>query len=255
MTNQKAKAEKFHALHQKGNPIVLYNIWDAGSANTVKDAGAKAIGTSSWAVAEANGFADGEAIPVSALMRVLKSISSITDLPVTADIESGYGADPQEVANTAKHAIQAGVVGFNLEDQIIGKGQLCSLDEQVVKIRACREMADEIGIPVFINARTDTFLVAKQTDRVEALEKLAIERAIAYADAGANGFFTPGLVDVGAIKRLCAVCPIPLNIMMMPGVPSIQTLTDIGVSRISFGPGPYLELMGTLKNGAKSVFS
>jgi len=250
-----AKIDTFKSLHIKGEPLVLQNIWDVGTAKIVTDAGAKAIATGSWAVAAANGCQDGEKLPIKVAMRNLGAIIDAVDLPVTVDLESGYGRQPQQVANTVMHAVKLGAVGFNLEDQIINEKTLYDVDEQAARIAACREILENASLPAFINARTDVFMLANPDIEIERLFDDVIQRASAYHQAGADGLFVPGLVDKATIKTLCKISPIPINIMILPDCPSRETLASLGVSRISFGPGPYIAAMKGVAAQAEKIYS
>lgn len=161
MTEQIEHARTFHSLHVRGNPIVLYNAWDTGSAKIVEKAGAKAIATGSWPVAAAFGYADGEKIPLELALDNIKRIVGSVDLPVTMDLEGGYGVDPEIVARTVTLALRAGAIGFNFEDQIVGGSGLHDISVQVKRIEAAAAAVKASGIPAFINARTDIFLKAK----------------------------------------------------------------------------------------------
>ena len=255
MADQIVKARNFKSLHIKNNPLILYNIWDAGTAEIVADAGAKAIATGSWAVAKANGKSDGEKLPIETAMNNLKLIVDVVDLPVSIDIEGGYGSNPQQVADTVVRAIASGAVGINLEDQIIGANALYEIDNQVARLAAVRKAIDTTKIPAFINARTDIFLQASPDAQTDLLLNKAIERAKAYHQAGADGFFVPGLIDKAAIKTLCEISPLPINIMVIPNCPSRTSLAELGVARISYGPSPYQETMNIFAVGAKAIYS
>jgi 2-methylisocitrate lyase-like PEP mutase family enzyme len=255
MTTQREHAETFHRLHRKGNPLVLFNTWDAGSSRVVAEAGAKAIATGSWSVAAAYGFGDGEALPLDVAIENLKRIVAVVQLPVTIDLEAGYGNAPEIVAATVARAMEAGAIGFNLEDQMIGGEGLYTIDAQAARIRAARAAADSAGIPAFINARTDVFLKAPAQKHDDAMVDAALQRASAYAAAGASGFFVPGLVDEKHIARVCAASPLPVNIMMMPAAPNARRLAELGVARISHGPGPYRQMMRALTDAAREVFA
>jgi len=249
------KANKFKSLHIKGDPLVLYNIWDAGTAKIVADSGAAAIATGSWAVAAANGSQDGEKLGLEIALHNLKAIVDAVDLPVTIDLESGYGPEPQQVGKTIKRAIDTGAVGFNLEDRIIGANALFAIADQAARITACRKAADATGVAAFINARSDVFMQASRDAETGLLLDEVIKRAQAYHQAGANGLFVPGLINEDAIKTLSATSPLPLNIMMMPGCPDRETLSKLGVARISYGPGPYEAAMKVVAEGAKAIYS
>ena len=255
MNDQKSRATAFAALHIKGEPVVLFNIWDAGSARTVEEAGAQALATGSWPVAAAFGYADGEKIPLDLALENIRRIVAGTGLPVTMDLEGGYGVSPREVEATVTKALKAGVIGFNFEDQIVGGDGLHPVATQAERVAAARKACETAGIPGFINARTDIFLKnTPDTHTPEMLEE-AITRAQAYADAGASGFFAPGLADEGMIGALCAACTLPVNIIALPGVPDKATLARLGVARISYGPVPYRQMMASLDAAAKAAFA
>lgn len=255
MNDQVSRAKTFHALHVKGDPVVLYNIWDPGSAQAVVKAGAKALATGSWPVAAAFGFADGEKIPLEVALDNVRRIIALVDLPVTMDLEGGYGVEPAAVAATAKRALEAGVVGFNFEDQIVGGSGLHDIATQSRRIAATREAVEASGVPAFINARTDIFLKAKPDVHDEALLDQAIERAQTYEKAGASGFFAPGLGDETLIARLCAASPLPVNIIALAHVPPRQRLAELGVARISHGPVPYRQMVVWLEEQARKAIS
>ncbi len=251
---QLKRAESFHALHIKGDPLVLFNVWDAGTARVVAGAGAKAIATGSWSVAAAQGWDDGQALPLAFALDNLARIVASVSLPVTIDLEAGYGDAPTIVADTVARAIAAGAVGFNLEDQIIGGAGLYSIEDQSSRILAARQGADRTAVPVFINARTDLFLKTAPTNHDDSLVDEAIRRAQAYADAGASGIFVPGLVNETMIERMCRASELPVNIMVLPTAPSAKRLAELGVARISHGPGPYRLAMRALGDAARSVY-
>lgn len=253
MTTQIESAQTFHKLHKPGDPIVLFNAWDAGSAQAVAKAGAKAIATGSWSVAAAHGYDDGEKLPLELAIANLKRIVAAVDLPVTIDFEAGYGRTPSAVADTVTKAITAGAIGFNFEDRIIDEDGLYSIADQSARIRAAREACDGLGIPAYINARTDVFL---KTDAAKHDEKLlldALQRAEKYAEAGASGLFVPGLVDESLIGKLCKATSLPVNIMFLPAAPPAKRLAELGVARISYGPHPYRLAMQILEDAAREA--
>jgi methylisocitrate lyase len=187
MTHHTRKAEQFRALHIPGKPFVLFNIWDAGSAKAVSASGAKAIATGSWSVANANGFADAERIPLALAIDNLRRIVGATELPVTIDLESGYGDASEVVGETIGLAIDAGAVGCNLEDSFPANGKLRETVDQAARIRRARQMAEAANVRFFINARTDIFFQRPPEQHDDAMVVEAIERARAYAKAGADG--------------------------------------------------------------------
>lgn len=255
MPQQSDHAKTFHTLHKKGDPLILYNIWDPGSAKAVASAGAKAIATGSAPVALAHGFADGEKIPLDLAIDNLRRIVAAIDLPVTADIEGGYGTAPDAVAGTMSRVCEAGAVGVNFEDQVIGTSELFTIADQSSRIEAARRAADGITQSIFINARTDIFLKAKPDTHTEAMLDHVIERAKAYEQAGADGFFAPGLADEKLIGRLSNETALPVNIIALPHVPEPKILAGLGVARISYGPVPYRHMIKWLENQAMQVFA
>jgi 2-methylisocitrate lyase-like PEP mutase family enzyme len=254
MTEQAERARIFHSLHVKGNPIVLYNVWDPGSAKIVEKAGARAIATGSWPVAAAFGFADGEKIPLDLALANIERIVGAVDLPVTMDLEGGYGVEPEAVAGTVTRALQAGAIGFNFEDQIVGGTGLHDIAVQVKRVEAAAAVKAS-GIPAFLNARTDIFLKAKPEQHGTALLDAAIERAHAYEAAGANGFFAPGLGDERLIEALCKATALPVNIIALAHVPPRQRLAELGVARVSHGPVPYRQMAEWLEAKARQAIS
>ncbi len=247
--SQIKKAKQFAALHVKGTPLVLYNAWDAGSARTIVEAGAKAIATSSWAVAVAQGHEDGEDLPLAFAEQIVGRIAATVDVPVSVDFEGGYSDDDRKLASNISKLLDLGIIGINFEDRVVKGSGLYSVDRQAKRIAAIRHVAEQKGVPFFINARTDVFL-GNSADVNEALE-----RAQAYASAGASGFFIPGLTDASQIRRIAEEAHLPVNVMVMEGVPSIDKLAKLGVARVSYGPIPYVETMDALQKKAGKVFS
>jgi 2-methylisocitrate lyase-like PEP mutase family enzyme len=243
--NQKDKAATFAELHVKGAPLVLYNVWDAGSAATLAKAGAPAVATSSWSVAEAQGYRDGEGIPVEFLTQIVSRIVASVDLPVSTDFEGGYTEDNDQLAENISRLLDTGVVGINFEDRVVNGSGLYGIDRQADRIAAIRHAAEQEGVPLFINARTDLFL--GQGNDPTAVTAEAIDRAAAYAAAGASGFFIPGLQEKPLIARISEGAPLPVNVMVMDGVPSNAELAEIGIARISYGNAPYVEVLNALE--------
>ena len=252
---QKQKAQTFNELHTKGYPLILFNIWDAGSAKAVADAGANAIATGSHSVAAANGFDDGELLPLDFAIANIARIAKAADLPVTLDFEGGYATDIETLKTNIKLVLDAGAVGINFEDQVVGGEGLYSIEEQSRRIAAIREVANETGIQLFINARTDVFLKTYPSEHTRQQLDEAITRAVAYADAGASGLFAAGLRDPAMIRELCENLPLPVNIMVLPDAPSNSELAELGVARISYGPAPYRQMIASLKSAASAVYA
>ncbi|WP_120495336.1 isocitrate lyase/phosphoenolpyruvate mutase family protein [Kiloniella sp. EL199] len=254
MPSLQEKASTFHNLHKKGDPLVLYNIWDPGTAKVAAGAGAPAIATGSWSVAEAFGFPDGEKLPRDLAMENINRICNSVDVPVSLDLESGYGTTPEEVAQSVTLAGQNGAIGINFEDQIIDGQGLYSIEDQAARIAAAKKASDALDVSIFINARTDIFLKATASDDKKKLLEKVIARGQAYADSGADGFFVPALTDADLIKELCEKCLLPVNIMMMQGCPSISELADLGVARISHGPGPFRAAMAMIEKDCSALY-
>lgn len=255
MTTQKERAHLLKNLHVKGNPLILFNIWDAGSARAMQEIGTKVIATGSWSVAAAHGYDDGEKLPFQLVLANIQRIIASVNIPVTIDLEGGYGKNPTEVKENTIKIIEAGAVGINFEDQIINERGLYSIEEQCARIKAIREAAEETSIPVFINARTDIFLKTDAINHDNDLLEKAIIRGVAYAESGADGFFVPGLRDAKLIAILCERLKAPVNIMMLSDTPSSRELAALGVARISYGPGPYCQMMSYLKEEGNKALS
>ena len=241
------KVAAFRALHIPGDPLILVNIWDAGSAKAVAAAGAKAIATGSYGVAGAQGRADGEDFPLADVFENLARILSVTDLPVTIDMESGYGADPAGVGVSVARARAAGAAGINMEDRMPGRNDLLPIAEAQARYRA----AADTGI--FVNARCDVFRGADTAKDGERLVAAVIERARAYADAGAGSLFVPFLGDPRCIGAICAASPLPVNILRGKGGPTHAELAALGVARISHGHQPWAAAMAWLTGQAQQV--
>ena len=244
-----SKVEQFRALHTPGNPLVLYNIWDAGSARFVADAGAKAIATGSYGVAEANGFTDGEALPLELVLENLRRILSVTDLPVTIDMEAGYGDMAEEVAVSVGKAAAMGAAGINLEDRMPGETVLLGADEAAERIAAAA------GTGLHVNARTDVYRGKDPGDYTSSMIDEVIGRSEKYAAAGAGSLFVPFLGDHAIIRSICEASPLPVNVLWAPGRGTVAELASLGVARISYGHQPWLWLMEKLRADAKELYS
>jgi 2-methylisocitrate lyase-like PEP mutase family enzyme len=248
---QAEKARLLFSLHRPGDPVVLYNAWDAGSARAVAEAGAKAIATGSWSVAAAQGYFDAEALPLELALANAARVAEAVELPVTIDFEGAYAVEPEAAAANVARLQATGAVGCNFEDQVIGGEGLHPTDRQAARIRAIRKA---VGADFFINARTDIFLKAKPDTHDAAMVDKALERGRAYADAGASGFFVPDLADLPLLERLCSASPLPVNFMAFPGAPAAADLAAAGVARISHGPFPYRLMMKALKDKAEAIY-
>lgn len=254
MNHRLEQAETFRRLHVAGTPLVLVNIWDAGSAKIVAESGATAIATSSWSVAATKSVPDGEQLALQALLDTVATITRSVDLPVTVDFESGYSESNEGIGANIARLIEAGAIGCNLEDGIPGTDRMRTIDEQVARLAAARNSAQHAGVPLFINARTDSFLLAPADQHAAHLAE-AKARAQAYAAAGADGFFVPGLIDPGLIAEIAKASPLPINVMVADLAADLRPLAEAGVARVSFGPYPWLMAMNVLRDAATKAFS
>lgn len=248
---QQDKAALFASLHQRGEPLILYNAWDAGSAKAIAEAGARAIASGSASVAAAHGFHDAEALPIDLAIANAARIVAAVDLPVSIDFEGGYAVEIEPLAENMRRLAATGAVGCNFEDQVIGGEGLHTAEVQAERIRAARAA---VGAHFFINARTDIFLKSKPEQHDDAKADAAIERALAYAEAGASGLFVPGLADLRLLARVCENSPLPVNFMAFPGAPSTAEVAATGIARISHGPFPYRLAMKALKEAAEQIY-
>ncbi len=230
---QVAKAETFQALHEGPGPLVLVNASDASIARIVVEAGYPAVATSSAGVAWLMGYADGENIPREEMLWMVRRIAERVDVPVTADMEAGYGIEAEAVADTVKATIEAGAVGMNIEDGAIGApGPLLDFDLSVARIAAGRKAADETGVPAVLNARCDTFLRGGKGP--EALAE-TIRRCNAYREAGADCLFVPFARDAETIGAVVEGIDGPVNVLASAVSPPIPELKRLGVARVSIG--------------------
>ncbi len=229
-TDQKTKARRFKELHHGSEILILPNAWDAASARIFELAGAAAVATTSSGLAASLGHPDGEKIPRELLIGAVRRITETVHLPVSVDIEAGYGTTTSEVCETVRHVLDAGAIGINIEDEMVESGIF------VERIIAIRKTATAKGVPLFVNARTDAYLRAEDAGAKEFED--AVRRLRAYEAAGADGLFVPGLRDPQTISRLLAEIHRPLNILAAKGVPPAKQLERIGVSRLSVGSGP-----------------
>lgn len=260
MTNQNTlrdRALAFRALHVPGRPLVLPNAWDAASARIVEDAGASAVATTSAGLAWALGVPDGDRLDRERALEALARITATVAVPVSADIESGFAKDAAGVADTVRAVLAAGAVGVNIEDALYGaeiddaayggEGVLRPVAEQAERIAAAREAADAEGVPLFVNARIDTYL--RGVGGVDA----TLERAAAFRAAGADGIFVPGAVEPGTVKELADGIDAPLNVLVGPGAPPVAELAALGVARVSAGSSVALAAYAVVRRAAREL--
>ncbi len=260
-TSQSAKAEKFLAMHRSPPMLILPNAWDAVSARLFVKAGARAIATTSAGIAATLGYPDGQKTPRASMLEAIARIARVVDVPVTADIEAGYAESPADLSDTIRAVIDAGAIGFNLEDATGDSTQpLFELEKQLKRIRTARRAAERAGVNAVINARTDVYL-AKVGEPSERFAE-AVQRVNAYREAGADCLFIPGVTDQGTITELIRAVSGPLNVLAGPGLPNTGELERIGVSRLSVGSAIMRATLATardaanelLKKGTYSVF-
>jgi 2-methylisocitrate lyase-like PEP mutase family enzyme len=235
------RASLFLELHQGPRILALANVWDVASARIVEEAGFKAIATSSAAVANSLGYPDGQHISRAEMLDVVKRIAAKVSVPVSADLEAGYGEGPDEMATAARALIDAGAVGLNLEDGV-EEAELVPVEQHVAKVRHIRATGDALGVHVVINARTDVYLV--QVGEPASRFEHAVRRLNAYRAAGADSLFVPGVYDVETIGKLVQAVNGPLNVLAGPSTPPLVELERLGVRRVSFGSWPARAALG-----------
>ena len=252
--NAAARAELFQRLHLGPDILVIANAWDAASARVFEEAGVRAVGTGSAGVAFSHGFVDDEFIPREVMLAAIREIVAAVDLPVTADILSGLGATPDAVAATVREVIALGASGVNIEDSSdVGGPHLLDLGLQVEKISAACRAAQEAGVPIVVNARTDSYWL-KLGDDAERL-RVSIVRAHRYREAGAHCLFVPGAARPDLIATLAKEIDAPLNILAVPGCPRVAELQALGVRRLSQGSGPMRATMMLTRRIARDLLA
>jgi 2-methylisocitrate lyase-like PEP mutase family enzyme len=249
---QTKKASAFRAMHSGKETLLLPNIWDVASARIIEEAGFSAIATTSAGIAFSLGYPDGQKISREEMLAAVTRIARSVRVPVTADVEAGYGNTAEDAARTAQGVIEAGAVGLNLEDAASDPGTpLVELPLQLEKIRAVREVADRLKVPLVLNARTDVYLLQVGDPATRYDE--AVRRLRAFRDAGADCVFLPGMRDAATIGRLVSDLQCPVNILGGPGSPAVPELRKLGVARVSLGSGPMRATLGLLRRLAEEL--
>jgi len=250
----RGKAERLRGLHRKGQPLVLVNVWDAATARLLETAGSAAIATTSAGIAFSEGYPDGQKIPRERMLEAVGRICASVALPVTADIEAGYGDSPEQLHRVARGVVEAGAVGVNLEDAAHAAGPpLVDLALQLEKIRAVRQASREAGVPLVVNARTDAYLLRTGTAR-EMFDE-TVRRGEAFRDAGADCVFVPGVTEAAVIGALVRRLDCPVNVLAVAGSPPIAELASLGVARVSLGSGPYRAALSRVEELAEEVLT
>jgi 2-methylisocitrate lyase-like PEP mutase family enzyme len=257
MTNleeQQRKAEAFRAMHSAKEILLLPNAWDVVSARMIEQSGFPAIATTSAGIAFSLGYPDGQKISRDEMLAAVTRIARAVKAPVTADVESAYGDKPEDAARTARAVIEAGAVGMNLEDASVNPDRpLVNLPLQLEKIRAVRETARDLKVPLVLNARTDVYLL--QVGEPSARYDESLRRLRAFRDAGADCVFLPGLRDAPTIARSVKDLNCPLNILAGPGSPTVPELKKLGVARVSLGSSPMRAMLGVLRRMTEELKS
>ena len=245
--SQIAKAQAFQQLHRASRILVLLNCWDAASARVFELAGAPAVATTSSGLAAANGYHDGQHITRDRFFDAVRRITRVVNVPLTVDLETGYGKTAAEVCETVRAVVDAGAIGMNIEDATEPPVVLAD------KIRGIRELTNRIGLPFFVNARTDVYLrrLGEEDGRLDE----AIRRIKAYATAGADGAFVPGVTDSATIRRIANESPLPLNVMLAPGLAPAPELQALGVARLSIGGAAAFAAMSLARKIAQELLT
>ncbi len=249
---QREKAVALQALHRPGNPVVFVNVWDAVSARIIESAGFPAVATTSAGISWLEGFADGERMSRERALQGVSRVARAVTIPVTADLEAGYGPSVEDAIATARGAIEAGAVGLNFEDWDNRSNALLPLDAQAERIAAIRKAGEESGVPLVINARTDVFLRGVGDSDASRFDE-AVRRANAYLDAGAGCDFVPMVNGERTIAALCDAIHGPVNVLAGPATPSVERLGQLGVARVSMGASAMAYILTPLRKMAGHV--
>jgi 2-methylisocitrate lyase-like PEP mutase family enzyme len=252
VNDAKGNGEIFRQLHHNGKLLVLPNVWDPIGARLLESLGYPAVATASASIAVSNGYADGENIPFDEVVRILKKIVQSVNIPVSADIESGYTKQNPDLKENIKKLVDTGITGINFEDSNRDLQELVSIKEQCEKIEKIRSIADSTGSHFFINARSDVYIKSHNLPEEEKLKQV-IERGQAYKEAGADGFYPITLKNKTGIETVIKEVSLPVNILLIPGVPDFEALNQIGLARLSLGPGFLKIAINAMKNVAEKL--
>lgn len=241
----------FKALHNQDKPLLIGNVWDVPSTKTAERLNFQAIGTSSSAIATLLGYNDGEEMEFSELEYFVKRIAVNSNLPLSVDLESGYGRKPKEIVNHIKRLAEIGVVGINIEDSIVHKVRvLIDADDFAKTLTAIQEQLVNENIDIFLNVRTDTFMLLQGNVIEETTKRIQL-----YQNAGANGIFTPCIENKSDIEEIVKCTFLPINVMCMPNLPDFETLAELGVKRISMGNFLFDKMYGQFEETVQTVLS
>jgi 2-methylisocitrate lyase-like PEP mutase family enzyme len=248
VVEQQEKAKRFYDLHHSGKLLILPNVWDCLGANLLESLHYPAIATASASVAFTNGFDDGQKISFDAVLAILKRITGSVSVPVSADVESGFAYNDDQLKQNIKQLLATGIVGINIEDTDKESNSIVPLEVQCEKIKLIKKVSEEMGVSLFINARADVYLRGKDFDTPESKFEEALKRGGAYKAAGANCFYPIGMTRREDIRRMVDQLQMPVNILTIPGIPELSVLNDIRVARVSLGPSFLKIAIKALKN-------
>lgn len=255
-SEQQKKAKAFRQLHYSDTMLVLPNVWDTLSAKLIEELKYPAIATASAAIAYSNNYLDGEKFPLKYFLQLLSKIVKIVNIPVTADIESAYAKSNKQLKENMVRFISTGIVGINIEDTEKETAQLLPLEDQCEKIKIIREVAKDMNIPLFINARIDVYIHNNEVNTTDAKLEETLRRGRAYKEAGADCIFPIAIRKVEDIQTLVSELSMPINVLTVPGIPELEVLKKIGVTRVSLGPSLLkyaLQAMRDLAEGLKKL--
>lgn len=245
---QQEKVKQFYNLHHSGKLLILPNIWDCLGANLLESLGYPAIATASASIAFANGYDDGQKISFDSVLVLLKKIAGSVNIPVSADVESGFAENDQELEENIKRLLATGIVGINIEDTDKETNAILPIEVQCEKIKLIKKVSKEVSIPLFINARADVYLRGKNFDTPESKFEEALKRGRAYKAAGADCFYPIAMTRQGDIKRIVEQLQMPVNVITIPGIPELNVLNEMGVARVSLGPSFLKIAIKAMKN-------
>jgi 2-methylisocitrate lyase-like PEP mutase family enzyme len=246
--NQQEKAKRFYNLHHSGRLLILPNIWDCLGANLLENLHYPAIATASASIAFTNGFDDGQKISFDSVLAILKKIVSSVNIPVSADIESGFAENDLQLEENIKLLLATGVVGINIEDTDKETNSILPIETQCEKIKLIKKVSEDIGVPLFINARADVYLRGKDFDTPESKFEEALKRGRAYKAAGADCFYPIAMTRQEDILRMVEQLQVPVNVLTIPGIPELNVLNEMGVARVSLGPSFLKIALKAMKN-------
>jgi len=246
--NQQEKGKQFSQLHHSGKLLVLPDIWDCLGATLLENLGYPAVATASASIAFTNGYDDGEKIPFEDLLSILNKITDRINIPVTADIESGYAENENQLEKNIQQLLETGIVGINIEDTDKKNNSLLPLAFQCQRIKLIKYVAEKHNVPLFINARTDVYTRGKDFNTAETRFEETIKRGLAYKEAGADCFFPLAMHNENEIQKAVRLLQMPINILIIPGVPELNVLHEMGVARVSLGPSFLKIAIRAMKN-------